>query len=121
MGTGVSNLPRESGAIHHVSNRLAYTVVLPEDRTAHPSVTDVSFDGKPIDVERMYTVSTTATLGKGKYGYSWFQTAERIVDEENGMQIQDLVKMYCEYNYRKAGEHKTAVAPTMNRIQIVNE
>ncbi len=64
-------------------------------------------------------VAITATMGKGKYGFSWFGTARRIINEENGSQIQDLVKQYCTNHYVDGSPTaKTFDPPALGRITI---
>lgn len=115
---GAKHLPTESGGIHHVNQRLKYTVVIPQDRSKRPFVKDVLFNDAPIDEAKIYSVCVTSNLAKGNFGYSWMKSAERIVDEEFSSQIQDVVKMYCEKHFRDA---TPVPSPGLGRIKIVAE
>jgi len=53
-------------------------------------------------------------MAKGKYGFDWMRTSERIIDEEHALQIQDIVKMWCD---RHCKDEK--IDPKMGRIKIV--
>ena len=39
--------------------------------------------------EALTEVAVTEAMSQGKFGYPWMAEAERIVDSESGMQIQD--------------------------------
>jgi hypothetical protein len=80
-----------------------------------PIVIDVLFDGDPIDLTRVFTVCITDALGKGKYGYKWMKSAERIIDEESSTQIQDIIKLFCE------SKNDTIKDVSLGRIKQVME
>jgi len=111
---GCKSLPGECGALHHCSSRLSYKITVTNKKETHNRVTDVLFDGKPIDLKKTYTVACTEEMAKGKFGYTWMGTAQREIDEEDGMQIQDIIKMWCK---RHVGE---SVHPQMGRIKVVD-
>mmetsp|Transcript_14164 Transcript_14164/g.23565 ORF Transcript_14164/g.23565 Transcript_14164/m.23565 type:complete len:553 (-) Transcript_14164:267-1925(-) len=117
---GAKFLPQECGSLRHVSKRLKYTIVIPQDRVKYPTVKDVMFDDQPIDLTRMYSVGMPGSQAKGKYGFVWLKDAERIVDEESASQLQDIFRMHCRRHYGGGGgkEKIVAEAPSMGRITL---
>ena len=114
---GAQNLPGECGALHHVSSRLKYTIDLgAAGEKAKPKVKNVLFDGEPIDLTRIFTVAITDSLAKGGYGFTWFKTAETIVQEEFASQLQDLCLQYCKA--KSADPSLYPANPTLGRISI---
>jgi hypothetical protein len=70
----------------------------------------VRFDGEPIDPHRMFTVAISDAMGQGKFGYTWFAEAERVMEAEFGALVASLVKQWLDH-------HKgTNVNPSMGRI-----
>jgi len=113
---GCANLPGECGPIHHVNSRVAYTINLAASGSGGKNtVTDVRFDGAPMDKSRVYSVATTNQMAKGGFGFDWMKRAPRIVEEEYAMQIQDVIIMYCK-KYCKDPNRKAN--PRMGRITI---
>ena len=70
------------------------------------------FDGAPIDLDKMYKiVLPNDSAARGKYGYSFLGEAERIVDDEYGMLLQDAIVFHCK-------RHKGEKLPELGRITI---
>jgi thioredoxin 1 len=101
-----------------VSSRLKYTIDLgAAGEKAKPKVKNVLFDGEPIHLTRIFTVAITDSLAKGGYGFSWFRTAEKVVQEEFASQLQDLCLQYCK---AKSSDPSFYPAnPSMGRISIL--
>lgn len=106
-------LPRECGLLHHCNARLSYRIVLASDEVGPNSVSEVKFDGKAISLSRKYRVAISDFMATGRFGFDLFANAERLVCEEHAMQIQDIVKMYCD-------RHQEAIQTKLGRIEIVN-
>ncbi|CAE7643668.1 yfkN, partial [Symbiodinium pilosum] len=98
---GCMSLPKECGSLHHTSAALTYKIKLGKGKAAN-EVTDVKVKGKAIQKDKLYEVAVTDTMAKGKFGYTWMAEAERIVDMESGMQVQDLVLMYLKRHPKQA-------------------
>jgi len=109
---GAASLPGECGSIHHVSSNLSYTIVL----TKPPSIKDVMYKGKPINLAETFTVSLPSSMCTGKFGYKWNVTAEKVVREEYAPQLQDLIIMYCKRHMQDAT--RNPANPSMGRIKI---
>merc|ERR1711920_1164121 len=110
---GCGSLPGECATLHHVSKRLSYQIDTSKAK-GEGRVHDVLLDGKPLDTERVYSVATTAAMAVGKYGYDWMAAAERVVDEEFGTPIVDLVRAW----FKKHPTGEQAINPSAGRIKI---
>lgn len=110
---GCSFLPKECGPLHHTSAALTYKIKMGKGKQAN-QVTDVKVKGKPIEPGKFYEVAVTEAMSQGKFGYPWMAEAERIVDSESGMQIQDLVLMYLKRHPKQAAQAQ------LGRIKIVS-
>jgi hypothetical protein len=67
-------------------------------------------------------VAITSVMGKGKFGFKWYASARRIIDEENGSQIQDIIKLFCTHHFLNTpGTVGTIKPPGLGRISIVRE
>ncbi len=125
LNLGVCDLPGECGSIHHVSSRVSYTTKLPSPLEGvegglcdKPLVTEVLFDGQPIDPARVFTVAMNASHAEGSYGYTWLKEAERVVEEEYASTLQDLIRMYCKRNRKNPKAYPANVEG--GRIKIVS-
>ncbi|CAJ1351477.1 unnamed protein product [Effrenium voratum] len=98
---GASSLPKECGALHHTSAALTYKVKLATGKSANQAL-DVKVKGKAIEKDKLYEVAVTDAMAQGKFGYDWMASAERVVDSESAMQIQDLVLMYLKRHPKEA-------------------
>jgi hypothetical protein len=65
-------------------------------------------------------VATTEEMVTSKFATAWMAKAEQVMPAENGPQAQDIIKMYCEHNYR-ADQGKMAALPSLGRITIIPE
>ena len=72
----------------------------------------------------MAQVAVTDAMAQGKFGYDWMASAERVVDSESAMQIQDLVLMYLKRHpkeirasARKKKERKTQRATAAGKTK----
>lgn len=78
------------------------------------------FDNLPIDLERIFSIAITSELAKGKFGYTWFANAPRVVDIEYSTQLQDLVIMYCNRHMSNT-DPKFPINNTIGRIEIIKD
>lgn len=77
---GCASLPNECGSLHHVSHQVKYSIDL--SATKGSRVKDVTVNGKPINLQKMYTVAVSSAMAQGRYGFEWMAAAPRVVDEE---------------------------------------
>jgi len=119
-----ASLPGECGFLHHCNSRLSYKVKLGTAGVDKPSVVDVRFNKKPLDLKRKYTVAVSSDMAKGKFGFSWMAEgqAERVVDEESALSIQCIIRMWCRRRrkgHTKDGKPVDKIDPKMGRIEII--
>lgn len=91
LNAGVSGLPVASGRFPQVSG-LTYHV----ERSAQTGsrVRDVLVGGKPLDLDREYTVALPDYILEGGDGYTMFASAKRIVSPEAGHLIVTALERY---------------------------
>lgn len=94
MENGVSWLPLEDGRFPIVSGiTFEYDHTLPEFQRC----SNFKILGKDIELEKIYTVTTTDFIGLGGEGFGMCEKAKRIVTAENGIpQIDLLMKIVKE-------------------------
>lgn len=114
LAIGCQKLPHECGSLWHVSSRLKYTIQLSNDGNI---VKDVLFDDEAIDLSKIYTVGISHLNAAGGFGYDWFKTAPRIIDEEHAPQFQDIITRYC--RMYKTDPSRYPANPPMGRITIL--
>lgn len=97
LENGVSQLPALEGRFPQVSNiTYGYNPSAP----AGSRITFAKLGGKPIDLDRQYTLSTRGYMGRGKDGYTSLLVkseggdVEEIVSEENGILISTIIRQY---------------------------
>lgn len=97
LENGVSQLPALEGRFTQVSN-IAFGFKL--DGPSGARVTFARVGGKPIDLEREYTLATRGYMARGKDGFSSLLVkseggeVEELVCEENGVLISTILRQY---------------------------
>lgn len=66
------------------------------DLSKTPRVQEVEQDGKPIELERMYSVGMPAYMGNGADGYEFVKQYSKIVDEVRAISVSGLLLKFFE-------------------------
>lgn len=97
LENGVSSYPALEGRFPQVSNiRFTFDPTLPPGKR----VSDVQVGDAPIDLDKVYTMSTRGYMARGKDGYTSLLikseggVCEEVVSEENGILISMLLRQY---------------------------
>lgn len=104
LGESVGRFPQVSGIAFRAD----------ADAPALNRVRDVLINGAPLDLQKQYTLATNDYVLKGGDGYTMFQNAETLIDEEHG----DLLISTLE-NYITA--RKTIAPAIESRIRIARD
>ncbi|THY42898.1 5'-nucleotidase [Aureobasidium pullulans] len=97
LQNGVSKYPALDGRFPQVSN-ISFT--FDPSRDSHDRIVAVQVNGKPLDLEREYTLATREYMVKGGDGYTCLRTqlqggsTTSIVDEENGILVSMLLRQH---------------------------
>lgn len=105
---GVSEFGGENrGPFLHVAG-LTYT--FDPEREAGDRVTEILFDGEPIDPNGTYTIAVNDFMGNGGDGYAVLR--EGVNTLNTGLSITDLLQQYIQ-------AHTPVTPPSLGRISIV--
>ncbi|KAG9838234.1 Metallo-dependent phosphatase, partial [Aureobasidium melanogenum] len=97
LQNGVSRYPALDGRFPQVSN-ISFT--FDPSRDSHDRIVGVQVGGKPLDINREYSLATRDFMVKGGDGYTCFRTRSRggsavsVVDEENGILLSMLLRQH---------------------------
>lgn len=89
LENGVSKYPAHEGRFPQVSG-LRFT--FDPARPPGSRVTDVSVGGRPLELDKSYSMVTKPYMLEGKDGYECFQGKEFIVDKENGQLLTLMIR-----------------------------
>lgn len=97
LENGVSKYPAQEGRFPQVSN---ISFAFDPSKAEGHRCSDVKLGGRPIDVEKEYSLATRDYMVRGKDGFHSLVlrehggTARSIVDEESGMLISMILRQY---------------------------
>ncbi|KAG9596898.1 Metallo-dependent phosphatase, partial [Aureobasidium melanogenum] len=97
LQNSVSKYPALDGRFPQVSN-ISFT--FDPSRSSHDRIVGVQVGGKPLDVNREYSLATRDFMVKGGDGYTCFRTRSKggpavsVVDEENGILLSMLLRQH---------------------------
>lgn len=75
------------------------------DLTKTPRVQEVEFQGKPIEMDRMYSVGMPSYMGNGADGYEFVKPYPKIVDEVRAVSVIALLLKFFEALDSKEENH----------------
>ncbi len=61
------------------------------DLNKTPRVQEVDLNGKPLDMDKMYSVGMPAYMGNGADGYEFVKQYSKIVDEVRAISVTGLL------------------------------
>lgn len=85
---GLARLPAAAPRFLQLSG---LTVAYDPERAPGRRVVAVAVDGTPLDAARHYRVATTARLARGADGHAWLRGARRLVPEDAGPLLAELL------------------------------
>lgn len=108
---GLSRIQDEKGRFPHVSGmRIKYNSL----REPLQRVTEITIGGKPVDLEKTYTLATLDYIASGGSGYSMFKDSERLVKIGGG-------KLLWEYIMNHILEKKEIAPSIDDRLHDIRE
>ena len=108
---GVSKVEKKAGCFLQVSG-ISYTYN-PEKKTGH-RIVSILIDGKPIVMDKKYTVAMPTFIFKGGDGFTMFKNSKELISADSARKDIEIFSDYC----RKKG---IIDIKTDSRINIVNQ